>query len=55
MAFGAGFPETGNSNKSNLHWDLIATLGEGSVVTLDGEELCVDGRFVNMPPEVNWL
>lgn len=55
MAFGAGFPETGNSNKSALHWDLIATLGEGSVVTLDGEDLCVDGRFVTMPPEVSWL
>ena len=55
MAFGAGFPETGNSNKSALHWDLISSLGEGSVVTLDGRPLCVDGRFVNMPPEVNWL
>ena len=55
MAFGAGFPETGNSNKSALHWDLIATLGPGSRVTLDGEDFCVDGTFTGMPPEVNWL
>jgi aminopeptidase len=55
MAFGAGFPETGNSNKSALHWDLISSLGEGSVVTLDGKPFCVGGRFVNQPPEVEWM
>jgi aminopeptidase len=54
MAFGAGFPETGNCNKSALHWDLISSLGEGSVVTLDGKPFCVDGRFVNRRPEVAW-
>ena len=55
LAFGAGYPETGNTNKSALHWDLIAALGEGSRVTLDGKPFCIDGRFVDMPPEVNWL
>jgi aminopeptidase len=55
MAFGAGYPETNNCNKSALHWDLIATLGKGSLVKLDGEPFCVDGRFVTMPDEVNWL
>jgi aminopeptidase len=55
LAFGAGYPETGNCNKSALHWDLIASLGEGSRVTLDGKPFCIDGKFVNMPPEVNWL
>jgi aminopeptidase len=55
MAFGAGFPETGNSNKSALHWDLIASLGPGSRVTLDGEDFCVDGQFVGVPPEVKWI
>jgi aminopeptidase len=54
MAFGAGFPETGNSNKSALHWDLISTLGKGSAVTLDGKPFCTNGRFVNMRPEVQW-
>jgi len=55
LAFGAGYPETGNTNKSALHWDLIAGLGEGSRVTLDGEPFCVDGSFVGMPDEVEWL
>ncbi|MEP2776084.1 MAG: aminopeptidase [Luteolibacter sp.] len=54
LAFGAGYPETGNTNKSALHWDLIAGLAEGSRVTLDGKPFCIDGRFVDMPPEVSW-
>lgn len=55
LAFGAGYPETGNCNKSALHWDLIASLGEGSRVTLDGKPFCIGGKFVDMPPEVRWL
>lgn len=55
LAFGSGFPETGNSNKSALHWDLIASLGDGSRVTLDGKPFCIDGTFVRMPAEVRWL
>lgn len=55
LAFGSGYPETGNCNKSALHWDLIASLGEGSRVTLDGKPFCIDGKFINMPPEVTWL
>lgn len=54
LAFGSGYPETGNTNKSALHWDLIAALGDGSRVTLDGKPFCIDGQFVNMPPEVIW-
>lgn len=54
LAFGAGYPETGNTNKSALHWDLIAGLTVGSRVTLDGKPFCVDGRFVDMPREVIW-
>ncbi|MFM7181385.1 MAG: aminopeptidase [Verrucomicrobiales bacterium] len=55
LAFGSGYPETGNSNQSALHWDLIAGLDQGSTVTLDGKPFCMDGKFVNMPPEVKWL
>ena len=54
LAFGSGYPETGNTNKSALHWDLIASLVEGSQVTLDGKPFCIDGQFVTMPPEVIW-
>ena len=55
FAFGAGYPETGNVNKSALHWDLIASLGESSKVILDGEPFSIDGEFVTMPPEVKRL
>ena len=55
LAFGAGYPETGNVNKSALHWDLIAGLVKGSKVTLDGKPFCIDGEFVTMRPEVKWL
>jgi len=55
LAFGAGYPETGNVNKSALHWDLIAGLVKGSNVTLDGKPFCIDGEFVTMRPEVKWL
>lgn len=55
LAFGSGYPETGNCNKSALHWDLIASLTTGSSVTLDTKPFCIDGQFVTMPPEVNWL
>lgn len=54
LAFGSGYPETGNSNQSALHWDLIAGLGDGAIVTLDGRPFCMDGKFVNAPPEVIW-
>ena len=54
LAFGSGYPETGNCNKSALHWDLIAGLAQGSRVTLDGKPFCIDGQFVTMPPEVRW-
>lgn len=55
LAFGAGYPETGNTNESGLHWDLIAMLSTGSKVTLDGADFCVDGKFVGMPDEVRWM
>ena len=29
LAFGAGYPETGNVNKSALHWNLTASLVAG--------------------------
>ncbi len=54
LAFGSGYPETGNCNKSALHWDLIAGLDTGSRVSLDGKPFCIDGRFVTMPEEVKW-
>jgi aminopeptidase len=64
-AVGAGYPETGNSNKSGLHWDMVCDLrppsaggkpagaaagtsggGGGGTITVDGEVISRDGRFV---------
>lgn len=52
-AVGAGYPETGNQNKSGLHWDMVCDLrpndqagSGGGTVTVDGEVISRDGRFV---------
>ena len=46
LALGRSYPETGGVNESSLHWDLICDLRSGGSVTLDGEDLQRDGRFV---------
>ncbi len=45
-ALGAGYPETGNSNQSALHWDMICDLREGGVIEADGEVISKDGQFL---------
>lgn len=46
MAVGLGYPETGSRNKSAIHWDMIADLRKGGLVTVDGEPFLKDGEFV---------
>lgn len=46
MAVGAGYPETGNSNESAVHWDMICDLREGGRVEVDGEPFLVDGKYL---------
>jgi aminopeptidase len=46
MALGAGYPETGSTNRSAIHWDLICDLRQGGRIEVDGEALLVDGQFV---------
>jgi len=45
-AVGEGYPETGNKNKSGLHWDMVCDLREGGTISCDGEVISRDGRFV---------
>jgi aminopeptidase len=45
-AVGAGYPETGNSNQSGLHWDMVCDLREGGTVSVDGEVISRDGKFL---------
>lgn len=45
-AVGAGYPESGNTNQSGLHWDMVCELRQGGTVHADGELVQKDGRFV---------
>jgi len=45
-AVGAGYPESGNSNESGLHWDMVCDLRTGGTVSIDGEVFSRDGKFV---------
>ncbi len=57
-AVGAGYPETGNSNASGLHWDMVCDLRPreladgtpdpktGGALTADGEVFSQNGKFV---------
>jgi aminopeptidase len=39
VALGRSYPETGGTNESALHWDLICDLRRGGRLTFDGEEV----------------
>lgn len=45
-AVGAGYPESGNSNQSGLHWDMVCDLRRGGTIEADGEVFHRDGRFL---------
>lgn len=45
MAIGSGYPDTGSTNRSAIHWDLISDIRQGGRVTVDGEDFLVDGRY----------
>ncbi len=45
-AIGEGYPESGNSNESGLHWDMVCDLRPGGTITVDGEMISKDGQFV---------
>jgi aminopeptidase len=54
IAAGAGYPDSGNTNQSGLHWDMVCDLrpngafpgSPGGTITADGEVFQQDGRFV---------
>jgi aminopeptidase len=46
MALGAAYPETGGTNQSGLHWDMICDLRQDTEVRADGEVVYRNGRFV---------
>lgn len=46
MAVGAGYPESGSTNESGLHWDMVCDLRRGGRIEADGEVFLKDGRFL---------
>ncbi len=46
LALGKSYPETGGTNHSALHWDMIRDLRPGGQILLDGEVFQQDGMFV---------
>ena len=46
LALGRSYPETGGRNVSALHWDLICDLRGGGRLTVDGEVVNENGKFV---------
>jgi aminopeptidase len=44
MAVGAGYPETGSTNRSAIHWDMIKDMKQGRVYT-DGKLVYENGNF----------
>jgi len=45
LAVGMSYPETGGSNSSAVHWDMVCDLRSGGALNVDGVELQRDGRF----------
>ena len=46
MAIGMSYPESGGTNSSAVHWDMVCDLRSGGSIVVDGQELQRDGKFV---------
>ena len=46
LALGASYPESGGTNKSAIHWDMVCDLRRGGRITVDGDTLMEDGRLL---------
>lgn len=45
MAVGSGYPESGSTNESSVHWDMICDLRESGNVLVDGELFMENGVY----------
>lgn len=48
LALGQSYKESGGTNQSALHWDMICDLRQGGAIFLDGEVFQQDGKFVDI-------
>ena len=46
LAVGRGFPETGSSNTSAIHWDMLKDMRNGGKIYADGKVIYENGNFV---------
>lgn len=46
MALGRAYPETGGTNESAIHTDIVCDLRQGGEITVDGQLFAKDGKFV---------
>jgi aminopeptidase len=46
LAVGMSYPETGGRNDSAVHWDMVCDLRRGGKITVDGQDLQRNGKFV---------
>jgi len=46
-AVGASYPESGGTNESGLHWDMVCDLRQGGQIFVDGELISENGKFLN--------
>ena len=46
MALGSGFPETGSTNESAIHWDMVCDLRDGGEIRVDDTLFYKNGKFV---------
>jgi len=46
MAVGSGFEETGGTNDSSVHWDMICDMRDGGKIFADEELIYENGKFV---------
>lgn len=46
LALGRGYPESGSSNESGIHWDILCDMKDGGTIYGDGEVVYEDGRFL---------
>ena len=45
LAVGAGYPETGSTNRSAVHWDMICDMRNGGQIWIDDELFYDSGEF----------
>jgi aminopeptidase len=48
LALGASYPDTGGTNESAIHWDMVCDLRTGGEIYADGQLIHKDGQWVGV-------